>query len=698
MITPSLILLLTTSLVQASTNQAALRAPDTARPTRWGPSVSVKKRARSDSSDIQENAKKPKPLANPDTSKEAKKLVDKDGDTAMSEAQPASSAAAAPAVVTHPENEVKQKATNAMSSAASTQNVPMTDVDQKEAAQHKRCNNLLILLDPEAAELTSGSASLVDIMAQNFFHRFAPMLVSGSLVQNYLCWLEVARKKVAELKSAGQDPKPWLAANNGGPLLVAQALPDDPTTQSSWFVHKHASLVLCIPHKYLAEQYPMCANVSEQIEKAGFNVGPESEWIELTTQTFFKHIMNSDATAPLVKPIISCLSKDPDAQWNILLCGHGDNALLPSRITHYEKTLTELETVRDQLTSDEKNKGKLAYLNLAIKKMKRQFDIQKAHPQDIVADTTEIGGLCFAEFIDLLKHLNEHNVAHLHCKTCAVGGYNRVFIQETLKTINPKFLLTASGGCDGSIYEHKTIPNENHLTWRQDYPAFFKDFRKVFESLCRGQDNLNLLGRAIGNLYAPDINPPYGYIYLPQTEKFEPLSYGFADIECLHETDPQREQTFVVNAKLAFIVQSQNVQTPLHFQNYCPVFCIGKTIKKNANGEKLHLVADPTVTIKFKEIQTPLNFTEFMKSLLITCHYYPHRFLIDRLCYKIEGTETAITDLDFLYTDDTYTLSCRIPKPHDKHHIYQESGTINANYEMKVTGCQEKSSDQLDAK
>ena len=247
------------------------------------------------------------------------------------------------------------------------------------------------------------------------------------------------------------------------------------------YLHKSANLVLVIPKKYIQENLPEAIglNLNDQAKACGFNPEITTSINDFSVNNLLQKLQIQQSTPTTAEKFITNLTAlfTPDKQdtkWAIYLIGHGGPA-------------QSVQGTREQLAQQKKNlefqqgfssKSIISYTESNIK---RYVEIlATSNDTKVIQASSRMAGVSLKEFSELMKFFDKTiNTAFLHYATCFSGGYNQIFVNEVLSSLNVNFIASSQGVGEKSTLATlpPLVPNSSKtglIVSRQPYTDFFK--------------------------------------------------------------------------------------------------------------------------------------------------------------------------------------------------------------------------------
>ena len=286
-------------------------------------------------------------------------------------------------------------------------------------------NNLIMLLDPEKVEqLGNYSRAMVQDAVIDLYEQASPIIMTSNILEIITSIRQqIGEKNLQQLKSqpynqiipfAQQLVK--IYSPHEAPLhIILLSLINFDSKNFNCYFHKSSHLVLIIPQQYLNKNIPNAGtlNADDRVRACGFNPSALTKIDTLTTNNLTQQIKiqqtkpmgQANIIADLTSLFIpqkkdgELISPEQDTKWVIYLSGHGGPAY---------QSMGNLQGPLQQIA--------------------------------------RVAGLTMSNFNQLMKFFNNSiNTAFLHYTTCFSGGYNQVFVNEVLSSLDANFIVSSEG-------------------------------------------------------------------------------------------------------------------------------------------------------------------------------------------------------------------------------------------------------------
>jgi hypothetical protein len=275
---------------------------------------------------------------------------------------------------------------------------------QSHVIMAKKCNDLIMLFDPDMKEDVDGRLkSVTEEFISNLYEKAAPMVVSRNIVKNFCFWKTEYKQIFEDIKQKSLSKSTYLAERIAedlfshikdlnevsGRFWVFVSGADLSGNDWDCYAHKQSDLVLLIPKNYSAR---------------GFNVTYLDKIADVSSASVLHYIQSKKIERPtkIVDAVKSMfmVKKSADQQesiaWNFCVIGHGGSA---------------------------EQKGGV-----------------------VVQQTAWIAGMSYDDSVELMAFFNNDiETNFVMYITCFFGGYNQTFINDVLQKLNINFIVAAQG-------------------------------------------------------------------------------------------------------------------------------------------------------------------------------------------------------------------------------------------------------------
>ena len=458
------------------------------------------------------------------------------------------------------------KATQTMAQPISPVKMPpTTTINSSQKTITKKCNDLILILDPEANETINGkSKAMMFRFIDALQEKTAPIIVTTNLVNNFCYWKIMHHQMLNTIKEYTLKNKDILSGkekalellqqlnesqrfDTGGLFSVLLSWADLQDHDWLCFAHKKSNLILLIPRNYIAQQsQKSTANNNDYLTQCGFDTSNLNQISNISTMTALNYIQNNPIKSPinlidaLQSMFVKQTTNDTEATtWNVFLAGHGGPAFkkskrsmsLKDRLYNFKYLLANRKLWKSEKSETEQNSTIRSFLS-QLKSLKRMPE------ETIVPEAAYIAGLNFNEFKKLMQFFsNDIQTSFLHYSTCFAGGYNQIFVNEMLQQLQANFIVSSQGANESST--HAWFPailvNDNatdlylHQNRFKEFFTLLENFfgksdaaitKKPLEKL--EQDPLATIVKTIIDTNSLDYNQPF--IRIPAAGTFNALT------------------------------------------------------------------------------------------------------------------------------------------------------------------------------
>lgn len=364
----------------------------------------------------------------------------------------------------------------ARKSTAQPQPIPAKKKQQQKqiatkisAKAHCTTNSVIMILDPKKAEtleraMTYGSEAMVGNALLALQEKAAPIIMTSNILEIITTIRQqIGDKDLQRLRKLIETTADWQLphkledqlnkAHNMHErknMLSLLSLISFDNKNFNFYFHESANLVLIIPKQYIQANQPEAINLDtyEQAQACGFGPNYTSTIDDLSVDNLLTKLHSQQSTSTFISGLISLftpqkqngelISPEEDIKWTIYMTGHGG-------------------------------------------------------PNPIL-----IANLSSDEFSQLMTFFStDIDTAYLHYSTCFAGGYNQIFVNDTLSALNVNFIVSSQGVGETVTYgltpmlipnnsKTRLIPNE------QPYTNFFRLLRLF---ICQPEEFVKIKGR-----------------------------------------------------------------------------------------------------------------------------------------------------------------------------------------------------------
>ena len=296
-------------------------------------------------------------------------------------------------------------------------------------------HNLIMLLDPKKTETINryGNA-MVNNALMGFYEQAAPIIMSSNILEI----INLIRQKVGEqnfqkLRNSSYNTVQQFAQNlvqqydihESVLTLILMSLTSFDDKNLHYYFHNTDHLVLVIPEHYMKTSFAhgSSLNSADELRACGFNPNLVTRITNTTPENLLQQLKTQQssfakATADRSKPTNSSTFIDnltalfipqkkygkliapaQDSEWDAYLSGHGGPTYLIIGNTY-----------------------------------------------QVVPEKGNVVGISLQEFSQLMNFFDANlDVAYLHYTTCFSGGYNQVFVNDILSSLDVDFIVSSEG-------------------------------------------------------------------------------------------------------------------------------------------------------------------------------------------------------------------------------------------------------------
>lgn len=381
----------------------------------------------------------------------------------------------------------------------------MNQPQKKETLDGKKCNDLIMILDPKMNERIDGKCpSLSFVLLVALQEKAAPIIITSNIVENFCVWKSEHKELLNEVKKeifltnnealsqkkafklAEQQSIPFVSFSDERRSLaiMSSLLSLTDLTGNDWhcYAHKTANFMLLIPKNYVANRVQKSiSDTKSQIKECGFDITNLDKIDNASHEAVLKYIQAKNTKQPnkfdgtALESMFIKIEKSPTsitdpATWNIYLTGHGGPAAkkknIKEELAKYEESLTKGKATLNALEANfelfvQKGLGHLkTSLILEIENLNKNIQQQSTllksaetlSDEAVVSQTATVAGLDFNDFSRLMKFFNSGiQTSFLHYMTCFAGGYNQAFVSEMLSQLKSNCIVSTQGINEQSV-------------------------------------------------------------------------------------------------------------------------------------------------------------------------------------------------------------------------------------------------------
>lgn len=349
---------------------------------------------------------------------------------------------------------------------------------------HCKANSVIMLLDPIKAEtveraMIHGSEAMVARAIHALQEKTAPIIMTSNILEIIATITQqIGDNDLQRLRKLIETKTDWQAMlkledqlNKSHNMhesiyrLSFLSLINFNNNNFNCYLHKSANLVLVIPKQYIQTNLPEATNLNsyDQAQACGFSPDFISTIDDLSVDSLLEKLHSQQSTTTFITSLISLfipqkkngllIFPEQDAKWAIYIAGHGG----PAQLMQNTSTNSPI----------------------------------------VIPKTAYIAGLTLDEFSQLIKFFNNDiNIAFLHYSTCFGGGYNQIFVNEILSSLNVNFIVSSEGiheGVTNALLPH-LIPNESKTRLIPSALPYTEFFRLLRLFICQPQEFVKIKG------------------------------------------------------------------------------------------------------------------------------------------------------------------------------------------------------------
>jgi hypothetical protein len=286
-------------------------------------------------------------------------------------------------------------------------------------------HNLIMLLDPKKTETINryGNA-MVNNALMGFYEQAAPIIMSSNILEI----INLIRQKVGEqnfqkLRNSSYNTVQQFAQNlvqqydihESVLTLILMSLTNFDDKNLHYYFHNTDHLVLVIPEHYMKTSFShgSSLNSEDELRACGFNPNLVTRITNTTPENLLQQLKTQQSkpvnrdhfidnlTALFIpqKKYGKLIAPAQDSEWDAYLSGHGGPT----------------------------------YLIVG-------------HTYQVVPEKGNVVGISLQEFSQLMNFFDANlDVAYLHYTTCFSGGYNQVFVNDILSSLDVDFIVSSEG-------------------------------------------------------------------------------------------------------------------------------------------------------------------------------------------------------------------------------------------------------------
>jgi hypothetical protein len=306
-------------------------------------------------------------------------------------------------------------------------------------------HNLIMLLDPKKTETINryGNA-MVNNALMGFYEQAAPIIMSSNILEI----INLIRQKVGEQNFQKLRNSPYNQVQQFAQSLVQQydiheslltlilmSLTDFDDKSLHYYFHKTDHLVLVVPERYITTSLPHAQQLSDedQIRSCGFNPNLLTRVTNTTPENLLQQLkIQQSSFAPLSPRLQSAGKATADRSKPTNNSTFIDNltALFIPQKKYGKLIAPEQDTEWDEYISGH---GGPTYLIVG-------------NTYQVVPEKGNVVGISLQEFSQLMNFFDANlNVAYLHYTTCFSGGYNQLFVNDILSSLDVDFIVSSEG-------------------------------------------------------------------------------------------------------------------------------------------------------------------------------------------------------------------------------------------------------------
>jgi hypothetical protein len=493
-------------------------------------------------------------------------------------------------------------------------------------------NNLIMLLDPRKAEtVPKGAGAMAQEALAALYQKVSPIIMTTNIFEIIMTLRqqigdqELQRLRTmrgSQLFSYAQQlvQKSHIPGTHDSSIIFLSSI-DFNTNNISYYFHTSENLVLLIPKQYIQANIPSALNfdLNDQAKLCGFNPTVLNAVTDLSLNNLMQQIQMQKAKQVTENQFIPHLTSmftvqkkndelihpEQTSKWIIYLAGHGGPAYM----------LEERKTARGTFT------------------------------EQLIA---QIAGLGTSQFAQLMKFFDEKiDTAYLHYVTCFSGGSNQTFVNETLSSLNVKFIVSSQGIQEGTTSSRwKILPDGqvqgiNFIELFKRLKMFFtekeqqkklpyvKNQPKKPMKTKKQMIDENPIAKIIQTI-SYDNNPQnQPFVRFPAAESFvaTPLDRTTRVLtETIVRAHEIEQKPFNINADV-LIINTPRINVPVNFG------------RKRGQGHTAIVIPSPEKFLREYEAITyfkEINWQDTVQSLLFNCSYlnarlHPQTFVINTL-------------------------------------------------------------------
>lgn len=283
------------------------------------------------------------------------------------------------------------------------------------------------------------------------------------------------------------------------------------TNNINCYFHTSENIVLLIPKEYIRTNIPKSLNTSalDQARACGFNPQVLRSVTDLNAENLLKQLtiektrptIQDECVPHLIEMFIpqkkngQLLFPTHDSKWLIYIVGHGGPSYMNIGTARQQYTMIKQSidnakhnlAMGQKISADMRNKSQ-AYLKEYEPRLKEYENMLAGKDSwqnsQMIPESSQIAGIMAPDFAKLMTFFNDTiDTAYVHYVTCFAGGSNQTFVNQTLSSLNVKYIVSTQGIHEGYTSAQIGMSWDSRSGMKvtgQDFGEFFRLLRMFF--------------------------------------------------------------------------------------------------------------------------------------------------------------------------------------------------------------------------